>query len=195
MVQKLVTVDFAGVKCQALVDSGCQVTVIKSSMLDPERKIDTEEGSRIKLKGAFGSAVDARLLNVIMTLRKGVDGETKGGSVMITCAVSDLLNSNYALLTESDYEALLSEDRVCRPTVCMISGSELRVEAEHEKNDDIELMDRLLVNKVQIEAKKQGDILLEKELNLDFEKESKENFLLLQSKDMTLSRCCKDARN
>ena len=131
-------------------------------MLDPARRLDMEEEAKIKLKGAFGAAVDFRLINVRLTLRKGVEGEARGGSVMITCAVSDSLNSNYALLTESDYKALLSQDRMCTPDVYMITGSELRIENEEDKRYKIELWDKLLVNEVQIEAKRNGDILLEK---------------------------------
>ena len=52
LVEKLITVDFAGPKCHALVDSGCQITVISSKMLDPERMLDQEVESKIKLKGA-----------------------------------------------------------------------------------------------------------------------------------------------
>ncbi|KAH6934234.1 hypothetical protein HPB50_021977 [Hyalomma asiaticum] len=99
---------FVGDKpCFARIDSGADITVIRANEVTAE--ILGQSSGTIKLTGAFGQGVTARLMYVPLGLPHSSGSATQ--RVTLLCAVTDQLTTSASiLLTPKDYECL----RCCR---------------------------------------------------------------------------------
>ena len=98
----VVTINFGGDNISGAVDTGSEITVLKPSMIPLELLQNDCAKSTVNLQGAFGKAVPALLINIPATL---VTGKPQH-AVVLTCAVTDFLNQDVALVSLADYETL-----------------------------------------------------------------------------------------
>ena len=91
-----------GSALRAVIDSGCQLTVIKRNKLADVRKVSDRS---ILLSGAFGDEVEAKIAIVGMKLK---NSGNKNDVIFVTCAVVDKMNTEAdCLLTVKDYNRLI----------------------------------------------------------------------------------------
>ena len=180
-------------ECRCIVDSGCEISMFRPSMIVEKEDAEEDEKAFIWVQGAFGSPVRAQIKNVQVSLRKEEEEGLKRNAIQITCAISEHLNSEYALITKADYEMMLQQDRLDIPQICLISGTSLLVE-EKNKDNVGDLLETRLLNKIDIQSVEKGDKMMERELEIDFEMESNEDFRKMQEEDETLKRCWEDAK-
>jgi hypothetical protein len=84
---------------QAICDSGAEISVLHTSMINHD---DVIFGSEVILQGAFSEQISANTCNVQVKL-----DNPNAVACTITAAVTPRLQGNTALLTVSDYNALL----------------------------------------------------------------------------------------
>ncbi|GFU12218.1 retrovirus-related Pol polyprotein from transposon opus [Trichonephila clavipes] len=104
---KIVKISYGGTEYEAVVDSGAQISVFKSSVVG--KKVDYK--GHIMLQPTFGDCLKVEL--------KGVDiGLVTNGYITpvikTVVATVDGLNTDILLDTET-YEALLEQERICSP--------------------------------------------------------------------------------
>ncbi|KAL1417879.1 hypothetical protein MTO96_006051 [Rhipicephalus appendiculatus] len=93
--------------CFARIDSGADITVVRANEVSAE--ILDQSNDRIRLTGAFGQGVTARLMYVPLGLPPSSGSAAQ--RVKLLCAVTDQLTTSASvLLTPADYECL----RHCR---------------------------------------------------------------------------------
>ncbi|KAL1477056.1 hypothetical protein MTO96_036061 [Rhipicephalus appendiculatus] len=89
--------------CFARVDSGADITVVRANEVSAE--ILGQSSDRIRLTGAFGQGVTARLMYVPLGLPPSSGSAAQ--RVKLLCAVTDQLTTSASvLLTPADYECL-----------------------------------------------------------------------------------------
>src|SRR6218665_931585 len=99
-----VRLQIGNVLCNALLDSGTEITVVNKRML-PEIFQDSQPIGKVKLRGAFGVQSEAEIMNLPCALISD-KGQSKV-SILVTCAVTDeLMLDTECLLTLDDYKAL-----------------------------------------------------------------------------------------
>lgn len=88
----------------AIVDTGAEITVVQESVV-PEEFIQAH--GRVSLRAAFGERVEAKLVELPLTLKQGqpVFAEVSQATPVL-CAVTDKLNVSECLLSASDWTAL-----------------------------------------------------------------------------------------
>src|SRR5437899_12576273 len=79
---------------------------------------------------AFGNLETAILCNVEARLLKNKDDENNCGrdldsGIILTCAISDKLNSSYGLLSLADYKSLSEHNQILIPNTCIVSNTNL----------------------------------------------------------------------
>src|SRR6267154_1965831 len=104
--EHVVYVDFNGCKLAMLLDSGTQVSVVRTELL---RECDVSNNiiHQVKLLGAFGDPVPAKVISIEAKL---LDNECAGlsnqPSVHLKVALCDKLNGDTGLLSIADYNLL-----------------------------------------------------------------------------------------
>src|SRR6266516_3401489 len=168
----------------ALVDSGAQLSVIKPSMLPP---IDLEEGfvpTQIILKGPFGEKEPAILTNIQAKLIESEDNPNLF-PIQLTCAVTDKLEGDFMILCKSDYDSLVDHNAVLIPDVSISSYTKQLLHPYVTNNSDI--LENRLVAKVDAEEVNSGNIITQKELDIDFDLEKNSDLRDLQLSDPSLA--------
>ena len=99
-------VNFGVGSVSCILDTGSDITVLKPSMIPAQFLDENIEKSTIKLHSAFGKVVTATLLNIPARLIE--DRHVSKQDVLLTCAVTNGLNRDKALLSLADYRALRS---------------------------------------------------------------------------------------
>ena len=105
-----------------IVDSGTDITFLRLDAVDNKYMLEKSK-TKVNLHPAFGSAVQADLVNVPCCMRN--DNGVQTSPVVITCAVTNELHS-HSLLTLHDYTELMrdSEGQGFIPHVAMVTGNE-----------------------------------------------------------------------
>ena len=154
--QTFITVDFGAGPVECLVDSGCDISVLKPQML-PVGLLASKEGSSIvTLEAAFGQQRTAKLINVPAHL---VDRQkdTRHSNILLTCAVTSDLNGEVALITVADYESLLRQSEECIPEVKMLAGTSLFYEdPESKKNSHGDRLESVVMAVMDVNAISEG---------------------------------------
>jgi hypothetical protein len=102
----LVKVDFGVGPVSCVIDSGAEISVVKSNMIRSVSSNDESACTEISLQGAFGPRVPAFLMNVSAHLLNFDSASSRLSPVLLTCAICDDLTRDVALLSLGDYEAL-----------------------------------------------------------------------------------------
>ena len=91
--------------CNALLDSGTEITVVNKMML-PEIVQDSQPIGTVKLRGAFGVQSKTEIMKLPCALISD-KGQIKV-SILVTCALTDeLMLDTECLLSLDDYKALI----------------------------------------------------------------------------------------
>jgi len=99
-------VDFGVGKIPILVDSGSDISVVRSDMIGREYNKERGAESTVILKSAFGKKVKAVLKNVRARLKEGEEEDEGGHGVVLLVAITDELSEGTALITPQDYQIL-----------------------------------------------------------------------------------------
>ena len=105
-----VNVNFGKGFTTCIVDSGAEISVLKSTMLPDNFMSDELFGvwRTVKLEGPFGDCSEAKLLRIDARLKGDDCNDITYYSNQICCAITDKLKGDCALLTRADYDTLLS---------------------------------------------------------------------------------------
>src|SRR5437867_4310637 len=167
-----------------LLDSGADISIIKSCHLSPD--VDLSEANHIRLIGAFGKAVDSAVLEVYAKLEDGEERDV----VKIKLAVCDELNGDWALLTVADYVKLCNTEEMCIPKV-LVAGNTGRIcPVTCDQVDVATLQDSIILSdndQSQVKSGASFDHAALVKLNLS--DESYEAFKKEQEEDSTLISC------
>lgn len=107
-----VAIDHKGKTLNAIVDTGAEITVVRESALPEEATLS--HGS-VCLRAAFGERVEAKLVELPLTLKEGKPVFTNvAEATPVLCAVTDRLSISDCLLSAADWDALQQEQEEFR---------------------------------------------------------------------------------
>jgi hypothetical protein len=128
-----------------LVDSGTQVSVLKTELLPEDCGISNDTTNQIKLLSAFGDPVPATIVQIEAMLIDGDDDSARNYSVVsVKIAVCNSHNGDTGLLSITDYNILKTSDSFI-PGVKIISNSG-RLCLDCMKVDIADLVDNNIVS-------------------------------------------------
>ena len=78
---------------------------------------------KVSLKGAFGNSVSVTLVNIPVRLVDADDARTTRVPVLLSCAVTDELRGDLALITHEDYDALCEKLEEFVPGVQLLADT------------------------------------------------------------------------
>jgi len=97
--ENMVSVNFGNDFVLCKIDSGADLTILTSQMINKDFLADGNSVTKVNLMPAFGNLETVILCNVEARLLKNKDDENKYGrdlesGIILTCAISDKLNSS-----------------------------------------------------------------------------------------------------
>ena len=122
----LVVIDCGKGPVQAMIDSGASISILRPDMVG-EEQMEGGAPTYVTLQGPFGDSVKGVLANVCVKLM-GEAITSRTPRVPLTCAITEKLSQNIALITPSDYEVLQSASLQFIPEVKRIAGTSLMYE-------------------------------------------------------------------
>jgi chemotaxis protein histidine kinase CheA len=181
---RTVSVDFGRGPVICRIDTGCELSVLSTSVVDP--RVMKSAHNRVTLQGAFGDPIGAALVNVDATL---VDEQGRPGrTVMLACAVTDVLRQDHALITLDDFEALVgfaSAHRVDEVSGSNVAYSDPALSLEADACRRAEVLATTVRGQL-IPTQIQPDSILDA---VGFDKCSQSQFASMQKQDTTLASC------
>ena len=144
-------VNFGVGSVSCILDTGSDITVLKPSMIPAQFLDENIEKSTIKLHSAFGKVVTATLLNIPARLIE--DRHVSKQDALLTCAVTNGLNRDKALLSLADYRALRSATKDFFPPDEVITGTKMPYKDPISlQNQDARVLETKLLNEVDKKA-------------------------------------------
>ena len=113
---------------RAILDTGSQITVVNSKYV-PFDLQEPSGGVDIKLEGAFGDVITAKMINLPCSLMERDMTENKecitGTEILISCAITDKLSKGTeCLLSWPDFNALQRAGDAIIPQVSILNGTQ-----------------------------------------------------------------------
>src|SRR3989441_8644620 len=104
--EHVVNVDFNGHKIPMLLDSGTQISVVKTGLI-PHSSVSNDSTNQVKLLGAFGKPVPATVISIeaILSTDNNVGLRNQSGK-MLNIALCEELNGDTGLLSINDFNIL-----------------------------------------------------------------------------------------
>ena len=194
----IVQVDFGNGPTDCLVDSGAEISVLKSSMISLDSLSEESIQTSVTLQGAFGDVVKAKLMNVTARLLN-VDSYSKRRSpLLLTCAVTEELHRDVALLSLCDYEVLRQGVEEFIPEVKLLCNTSMMyTDPRLTHNQDSVRIENLSVCSVDNVSIHRGDKLKtihddSNNLGADLQRvKSIDDYRKLQLDDLALKPCFK----
>ena len=165
------------------MDTGSETTVLKPSMIPLELLQNDCAKSTVNLQGAFGKAVPALLINIPATL---VTGKPQH-AVLLTCAVTDFLNQDVALVSLADYENLQESSIDFVLVKSVRSGTPFMLQSGGGENQNAIVFETKIVNREDKKNEKMGDIFQPTLFNS--ERSVLQEFKEMQATDPSLKSC------
>src|SRR2546425_592457 len=137
--EHVVNVDFNGHKIPMLLDSGTQISVVKTGLI-PHSSVSNDSTNQVKLLGAFGKPVPATVISIkaILSTDNNVGLSNQSGK-MLNIALCDELNGDTGLLSINDFNILCGRSAFI-PDVKIKSYSG-RVSIIYNTEDDDDVLD------------------------------------------------------
>ena len=120
-------------------------------------------------------------------------GRNLDSGVMITCAITDKLNSSYGLLSLADFKTLSDRNQILVPDTCVVSNTNLLC-LNKDSNNESQLVENRILNKIDDLAVEEGEKMNLEEVVLDCQVEKNEDFRNMQLDDISLNRCWKSLK-
>jgi hypothetical protein len=137
----------------------------------------------VNLQGAFGKAVPAWLINIPATL---VTGKPQH-AVLLTCAVTDFLNQDVALVSLADYENLQESSIDFVLVKSVRSGTPFMLQSGGGENQNANVFETKIVNREDKMNEKMGNIFQPTLFNS--ERSVLQEFKEMQATDPSLKSC------
>ena len=193
--EHIVNIEIAGKRISMLLDSGTQVSVIRSDLLPEDYYVSNNIIRQVKLLGAFGDAVSADIMEIEAKIAKAdEEGVSNHFYTSLNIAVCDQLNGDIGLLSVSDYH-LLNDNTSFIPNVKVVPNVG-RLCLDCRNVDVAELIENNLVSDNDLVNVALGGKFDNKSiLPIDLKGESYEKFKEDQLNDSSLINCWKVAAN
>ena len=94
----------------ALVDTGAQVSILRPDMVAPGHSAKNTAPIQISLRGPFGEKTKGILTNIQAKIMNDVDNENVH-PISLSCVIAEKLNTDFMLLSWSDYNTLQENNR------------------------------------------------------------------------------------
>ena len=198
---------------EARIDTGADVSVVKSDLISPELLEECESVDEILVRGAFGQQVYCSLVRLPFRIFNS------GNSDQITnilCAVTDKLDDEEMLLSGHDYAVLLDNCRKDRSVLIpeddyssVLPFLETILEEDEFVDEDEDVVDlsslyrtdvnneveqSFIINQVDSIVEVKHDVVdVNDELVKIQSDQDKSEFASIQRNDETLSNCFKEA--
>src|SRR3989442_1269311 len=193
--ENMVSVNFGNDFVLCKIDSGADLTILTSQMINKDCLADGSSVTKVNLMPAFGNLETAILCNVEARLLKNKDDKNNCGrdlesGIILTCAISDKLNSSYGLLSLADYKSLCEHNQILIPNTCIVSNTNLLC-TEIDSINGSQLAENKILNSVDVLAVEDGEKMNLEEVPINFEVEKNAGFKDMQLEDVSLNRCWK----
>ena len=155
--EQFISVDFGKGPVKCIVDSGAEISVLKSNMVPLDILNSEFASTSITLQGAFGQRAQAKLLNLSGCLLINDNVSSRRTPVLLTCAISDELSRDVALISSSDYVALQQGLEEFIPEIRVLTGTSILYDNPRMlTSQDESRLETVIVNKIEQDAIKLG---------------------------------------
>src|SRR3989441_10906313 len=195
--EHVVFVDFSGSVIPMLLDSGTQISVVKSDLIpiDHQISVSNDTNNQINLLGAFGKPVIANVISLeAKLLNNNISDLSNQNRIILDIALCDELNGDIGLLSIEDFK-LLSGINSLVPDVKVMTHSG-RVLLNTKTVDMADCVDNDIVSNNDIwHVSNGGKFNPDNIFKLDLSVETFEEFKKEQTNDSTLTSAWKRAGN
>jgi hypothetical protein len=152
-------IDFGRGPVECIQDSGAEISVVKPHMIGPKLMHKPSACTAVTSSSAFGNQVKAKLCNVDAQLYDKNNLTSNHTRALLTCAVTDELLRDVALISSLDYETLVEAHEEFIPQVTFLRNTLVITDDSSYCTSNSIKLETVTVNQTDLVAVQRGEKL------------------------------------